>query len=153
MNKKNLFYKIFDANLLQELKINSLELNIETSNFKKIRPYTSFRDVIIEDLNTLRNLMFQKKNLTLEWGEKILRFIEIKGSGLDNIINIKYKDRQSRLYFKEFLISFLLEHYYYFGDFRFLNAGLKLIKKKRGFNKGVQKAYNNSLTHYLISKI
>ena len=84
---------------------------------------------------------------------KIIRFIEIRMSSIDERLKLNFKTKTERLLFKEHLISFLLEVFYYTRDIRFLNTALKLLKTKRLSNNLISIAYNNALVSFLFKKI
>ncbi len=52
--ENNFSHKIYDPNLVG--KFNSIEQNVEQANYEKIRVYTSFKDIAIEEINNLRKI-------------------------------------------------------------------------------------------------
>lgn len=150
MKNSKIKYDFFDKELVEKIGVKgSVNLNFGCN----LNEYSFFKNITNLDLSLLRNYVYKNKNKDLIWCEKIIRFIEIRMSSIDERLKLNFKTKTERLLFKEHLISFLLEVFYYTRDIRFLNTALKLLKTKRLSNSLISIAYNNALVSFLFKKI
>jgi hypothetical protein len=150
MKNSKIEYDFFDKELVEKIGFQNL-VNLNFGN--KLNEYSFFKNITNLDLSLLRNYVYKNKNKDLIWCEKIIRFIEIRMSSIDERLKLNFKTTSERLLFKEHLISFLLEVFYYTRDIRFLNTALKLLKTKRLSNNLTCITYNNALVSFLLKKI
>ena len=148
MNNK---YIIYDLSLLKCLNLDN-QFNISQNHTSLLREYSTFKSLTITDLNNLRLMLFCNKDIDSIWFENILRFLEIRNNEIKNRLKLNYEDSNERLFFQDYLISFLLETYYYKSDLRFLNTALKLMTVLTQI-RTKQNLYNSNLTNYLINRI
>ena len=145
-------YKIFDATLLDQLKLSQ---TFETSSIgtnSSIKNYTKFKLIQIDEIVLLRYKLQQDKVNDGVWSERILRFLEVRMTKLNELLKLNYSSSKEREAFKEQLISFLLESHYYGHDFRFLNTAIKLNQKAANIHVD-QRLYNTKLLKFLMNRI
>ena len=141
-------YYIYDSDLLNSIRmINELDSVIE-ANHHPLEQFSTFKYLKLEDINNLRMMLFNAVEIDDSWLERILRFLEIRMSEIKKRLYLNYQSNYQMVVFKDCLISFLLEVYYYNKDFRFLNVALKLTNVKfKSISK--QSLYNQKLCNYL----
>ena len=145
-------YYLFDIELIGVLGLkDKFEIN---QNYISIplRDYTTFKSLTIDDINNLRLQLFLNKKISNIWSDKILIYIEIWLSQFNQRLKLNYKSQKDRMLFKQYIISFLLEFFYYSKDLRFLNTAIKISNSSNIFEPK-QCIYNNSLMEFLINKI
>lgn len=148
MNK----YYIYDYDLLSSLGMtNDLDV-IMQANYHSLEQFSSFKSLTLEDINNLRMMLFNSVEIDYSWSERILRFLEIRMSEMKERLQINYNDNKSIVVFKDCIISFLLEVYYYKKDYRFLNVAMKLMDVKFKFSSK-QSFYNENLFWVLKSNL
>lgn len=129
MNK----YYIYDYDLLISLGMtNELDSHMQ----KKHHPlelFSTFKSLRLEDINNLRIMLFNNVEIDDSWLERILRFLEIRMYEIKKRLYFNYESYQSMVVFKDCVVSFLLEVYYYRKDYRFLNVAIKLMNVKFKF--------------------
>ena len=148
----NNYHFILDSNLSSKINLAFKFKLQKPSSHYKLRNYTTFRSITIDEINCLRSMLFLEKEINNSWNEKILKFLEIRLSELDYRMKKNYNYKTSRLIFKEVIISFLLENFYYKNDIRFLNTALKIIMRTNKTHHKQYK-YNRTLCGYLLEKI
>lgn len=147
----NKFY-IYDYDLLNSLGMtNELDVVLQT-NCHPLKQFSSFKTLTIEDINNLRMMLFNAVEIEYFWLERILRFLEIRMSQINKRLQINYDCNKSMVVFKDCIISFLLEFYYYKKDYRFLNVAMKLTSVKFKFSSK-QSFYNKNLFQFIKSKL
>ena len=118
---------------------------------KKYNPpkeYSTFKSLKLEDINNLRIMLFNGVKIENCWFELILKFLEIRMYEIKKRLRLNYQSESQMVVFKDCIISFLLEVYYYKKDIRFLNVALKLMDIKfKSISK--QSLYNYNLCNYL----
>ena len=145
-------YYLFDKELIDLLGLkDTFEIN-QNYNSIPLRDYTTFKSINVEDINNLRLLLFLNKKISDIWSEKILKYIEIWLSQFNQRLKFNYQSQKDRILFKQYIISFLLEFFYYSNDLRFLNTAIKISNSSNIFEPK-QCIYNNSLMEFLINKI
>ena len=145
-------YYLFDNELIGFLGLkDKFQIN---QNYISIplRDYTTFKSLTMDDINNLRLLLFLNKKISNIWSDKILKYIEIWLSQFNQRLKLNYKSQKDRMLFKQYIISFLLEFFYYSKDLRFLNTAIKISNSSNIFEPK-QCIYNNSLMEFLINKI
>ena len=118
---------------------------------KKYNPpkeYSTFKSLKLEDINNLRIMLFNGVKIENCWFELMLKFLEIRMYEIKKRLRLNYQSELQMVVFKDCVISFLLEVYYYKKDIRFLNVALKLMDIKfKSISK--QSLYNYNLCNYL----
>lgn len=145
-------YHLFDNELIGVLGLkDKFEIN---QNYISIplRDYTTFKSLTMDDINNLRLLLFLNKKISNIWSDKILKYIEIWLSQFNQRLKLNYQSYKDRMLFKQYIISFLLECFYYSKDLRFLNTAIKISTSSSVFEPQ-QVIYNNILMKFLINKI
>ena len=145
-------YYLFDNELIGVLGLkHKFEINQNYTSIP-LRDYTTFKSLTIDDINNIRLLLFLTKKISNIWSDKILKYIEIWLSQFNQRLKLNYKSQKDRMLFKQYIISFLLEFFYYSKDLRFLNTAVKISNSSNIFEPQ-QCIYNNSLMEFLINKI
>jgi 3'-phosphoadenosine 5'-phosphosulfate sulfotransferase (PAPS reductase)/FAD synthetase len=143
---------VFDNELIISLKLtNQFEISKNTTPIP-LSVYTTFKSIGIDEINNLRLILFVNKKVNIIWSNKILKFLEIRLPELNERLKLNYESYENRSLFKQYLISFLLESFYYSQDYRFLNIALKITPLRVFFKKN-QNFYNKKLINFLKSKI
>ena len=123
----------------------------------KLRHYDYFKSISIDEIDLLRKLIFQRDLTTIQWCEKILRFLEFRLRSLNNLFKTKFQNINDRMVFTQKIISLLLEYSFLNKDPRFFNIALKMlnIRSLNFFNKNkiaeTHNSYNILLSHFLIN--
>ena len=144
MNK----YYIYDYSILKNIEIIDALDTIVVVKHYPLQRFSSFKVLKLEDINNLRIMLFNDIEIDDSWLESILRFLEIRMFEINKRLSLNYESYNQMVVFKDCVISFLLEAYYYNNDFRFLNTALKLMNVKfKFFSK--QSLYNKKLCDYL----
>lgn len=140
---------IYDKNIIKSLDLyNKLDVKSEIKHYK-LQSFSTFKALSLEDINNLRIMLYNSIKIDYNWLESILRFLEIRMYEIKKRLKLNYPNVNEMILFKDCIISFLLEVYYYYKDFRFLNSALKMIKIKFKFTSK-QSLYNKKLTNFLI---
>ena len=148
MNK----YYIYDYDLLNSvMMINELD-SVTGANHYPLEQFSTFKSLKLEDINNLRMMLFNAVEIDDSWLERILRFLEIRMYEIKKRLRLNYENYQSMVVFKDCVISFLLEVYYYQKDYRFLNVAMKLMNVKFKF-MSKQSLYNEKLCLFLKSNL
>jgi hypothetical protein len=125
---------------------------IMRANYHSLEEFSSFKKLTLEDINNLRMMLFNSVEIDYSWSERILRFLEIRMSEIKKRLQINYNSNNLMVVFKDCIISFLLEIYYYKKDYRFLNVAMKLMAVKFKFSSK-QSFYNENLCLFLKSNL
>lgn len=144
-------YYIYDYDLLKTVGMMS-ELNIIKTNHHPLKKFSTFKSLKLEDILNLRVMLFNTVEIDKSWLEGILRFLEIRMFQIKKRLKLNYQDYLQMVVFKDCVISFLFEVYYYNKDFRFLNVALKLMNVKFKF-VSKQSLYNEKLCNYLKNNL
>lgn len=144
MNK----YYIYDYNLLNSIGLKYELNNVLEAKHHPLEQFSTFKSLKLEDINNLRVMLFNVVEIDDSWLERILRFLEIRMFEIKKRLKLNYESYNQMVFFKDCVISFLLEVYYYNNDFRFINVALKLMNVKfKSISK--QSIYNEKLCNYL----
>jgi hypothetical protein len=144
MNK----YYTYDYDLLNSIGLKDELKTVLEANHHPLGQFSTFKSLKLEDINNLRVMLFNAVEIDDSWLERILRFLEIRMFEIKRRLKLNYESYNQMVFFKDCVISFLLEIYYYNKDFRFLNVALKLMDIKfKSISK--QSLYNDKLCNYL----
>lgn len=148
MNK----YYIYDYDLLNSIGMTNELVSIIEAKYHPLEQFSTFKSLKLQDINNLRIMLFNAVEIDSSYLEQILRFLEIRMNKIKKRLYLNYKSDQSMVVFKDCVISFLLEVYYYRKDYRFLNTAIKLINVKFKFISK-QSFYNEKLCLFLKSNL
>lgn len=148
MNK----YYIYDYGLLNSIGMTNEFGSIIVAKYHPLEQFSTFKSLKLEDINNLRMMLFNAVEIDNSWLEQILRFLEIRMYEIKKRLCLNYESYQSMVVFKDCVISFLFEVYYYRKDYRFLNVAIKLMNVKFKFISK-QSFYNEKLCLFLKSNL
>jgi len=141
-------YYIYDYDLLNSIGIINKSDTIFETKYYPLERFSTFKALKLEDINNLRIMLFNGVDINDSWMEHILRFLEVRMFEIKRRLKLNYESYNQMVLFKDCVISFLLEFYYYNKDFRFLNVALKLMDINfKSISK--QSLYNDKLCNYL----
>jgi len=145
-------YYIYNCDLLNIIGMtNELDSVMQTKQYP-FKQFSTFKSLKLEDINNLRNMLFSGIEIDNSFLERILRFLEIRMYEIKKRLFLNYQSYQSMVVFKDCVISFLLEVYYYQKDYRFLNTAIKLMNVRFKFISK-QSLYNEKLCFFLKSNL
>lgn len=148
MNK----YYIYDYDLLNSIGMTNEFGSIIAAKYHPLEKFSTFKSLKLENINNLRMMLFKAVEIDNSWLEQILRFLEIRMYEIKKRLYLNYESYQSMVVFKDCVISFLFEVYYYRKDYRFLNVAIKLMNVKFKFISK-QSFYNEKLCLFLKSNL
>ncbi len=143
----NKFY-VYDCSLLKTVGMKNQADCIVATKHHQLKEFTTFKSLKLEDISNLRIMLFKGVKINYSWLELILRFLEIRMNEIKKRLKLNYPTYTEMVVFKDCVISFLLEVYYYNKDYRFLNVALKLMDIKFKYISK-QSLYNDKLCNYL----
>lgn len=164
-NDRNLKYlkqhyediSVYDEDLIYMIGVLDKEVLDTQKYLQKNQRYTFFKVLKIEDVNSLRKSLFLDRSGDEICEEKILRFFEIHLRKLHSKLKINYSNIYKKLYFKQLVVSYFLELYYYKKDFRFLNIAIKTLRLDKVYQyhglAKIQRKYNLLLTEELLNSL
>lgn len=112
--------------------------------------YEKFDNIQINDLRNLRWNLYKRSNSCDEYFNKMLRYVELNLVKIDLLLKSKYKSKSEKHLFINLLICSFLEFNFYHGDFRFLNATLKIIDSCKYVSLN---SYTKKLTLHLLNRV
>ena len=143
----NKFY-LYNCSLLKTVGMKNQLDSIIAKKYNPPKEYSTFKSLKLEDINNLRIMLFNGVKIENCWFELMLKFLEIRMYEIKKRLRLNYQSELQMVVFKDCVISFLLEVYYYKKDIRFLNVALKLMDIKfKSISK--QSLYNYNLCNYL----
>ena len=106
-------YYIYDYDLLNSIGIINKSDTIFETKYYPLERFSTFKALKLEDINNLRIMLFNGVDINDSWMEHILRFLEVRMFEIKRRLKLNYESYNQMVLFKDCVISFLLEFYYY----------------------------------------